>query len=280
MSIHLAEEEIADIVKMLKDNFLDLGNNAPLIFLIMKWLKHKGISQESFWKIIRGSMQLFGDGENKEIQQQILESVCNNDFEAETKMVEVEMIKVIKEVKGENSALRMVRALKSLLPQIQDDSVRKIPVELKNIPYGILSYEGPVIVICDHHKRQIVKCYVVTKENVKGVEYRSVKFNEIILLAVPTNTIIYDDPVTIETKYEIKLETYLGSSFIVGPLTLSEIIAFLKSKGLVLNAGLLEPALVAIIKSLVDSGKAEIKRKEKESVSKINMDITKWISFE
>lgn len=130
---------------------IDPEKKEILISLIIRWLKHKRISATSSQKIISHFGEIFGEDEDKKEIQPLFESIYKYDFQIETTIIEDEMTKLLIDVKGEESALGIVRTLKSLVPQKGLSEIQhKIPLQLKNTLYGILSFDGPTLVVCDY----------------------------------------------------------------------------------------------------------------------------------
>lgn len=183
--------------------------------------------------------------------KKISSDICNTygvETFADTIDIEENLINFLTQSERHDNAIRIILTLKSLLPQ-KNQEIQGILPYLDYGIYGILSYDGPVIAICDFERRQIVKGYIITREDVKSRQYKAIRIGEVLVEVCPINVIIYEDDSAIETKFEIESLTYMGKTIIIGPATLTEIISILKQKSLVLNAATLETSLIAIFRS-------------------------------
>lgn len=138
-----------------------------------------------------------------------------------------------------------------------------------------MSYDGPVVAICDFQNKQIVKGYFIRREDVRGRELQSIRMGEVLVEACPVNMTIYHNDSEIETTFEIEWIPYFGKSFIIGPCSLIEMISILRQKDLVLNAPILESALITICRAFIEAGKASFKDRKQEFGYQMNL--MKWI---
>jgi hypothetical protein len=74
-----------------------------------------------------------------------------------------------------------------------------------------------------------------------------IQYNNVIINAIQTKVIKYENPATIETTYEIEFETPTGIHFKIGPKTIEDIVMELRSKGMVYKIKMAEEALTALL---------------------------------
>ncbi len=88
---------------------------------------------------------------------------------------------------------------------------------------------------------------------------QQIQYNKVIINAVPVKIIRYENPAAIEIKFDIEFETPTGLHIKIGPKTIEEILAELKSKGLVYKTKAAEEALPAILNAYYRENKMIIK---------------------
>lgn len=258
MNYYLTDESIFDVVGIVCNIVTDENRYSVLLFVI-DWLRREGIAQESRQRIVK-----LVTGHNKfESPKQGSEMLLL----AQRKKLNVlndpaQINDSIPSLVSKEDASRISRILRSIVPSRQDfmHFNGKFSFQMENIIYGILSYCGPTIIVCDYKTRQLVKGIAVSRWDKAGNEIRIIHYHEVITLACPLELVIYESPNEVQTKYEVKWETYTGSRFTIGPVTMSELIEFLKLKGLVLYPSLCETGLIALFKAFLEVGKWEVKR--------------------
>ncbi|PWU80466.1 MAG: hypothetical protein DLM72_12090 [Candidatus Nitrosopolaris wilkensis] len=88
---------------------------------------------------------------------------------------------------------------------------------------------------------------------------QQIQYNKVIINAVPVKITRNENPAAIEIKFDIKFETPTGLHIKIGPKTIEEILAELKSKGLVYKTKAAEEALPAILNAYYRENKMIIK---------------------
>ena len=171
--------------------------------------------------------------------------------------------------------------------EIADQIIKDILQTLKPYPNSVLSQLDPAIrnelsghifetvcydpiglVVAHAVKKQTLTCKIIrytsinTRENHK---LENLKYGDVIINAVPTKIIKYEDPTNIETKFEVDFETALGYNIHVGPKTIKDIQEELKLNGLVYNIRTAEEALPAILNAFQRDGKVIIRREVETS---------------
>jgi hypothetical protein len=91
------------------------------------------------------------------------------------------------------------------------------------------------------------------------MEQQQIQYKNVIINAVPVKITRYENPTAIEIKYDIEFETPTGLHIKIGPKTIEEILAELKSKGLVYKTKAAEEALPAILNAYYRENKMIIK---------------------
>lgn len=75
---------------------------------------------------------------------------------------------------------------------------------LNNTIYGILSYDGPIIAICDIQNKQILKGYFIRREGLSNKEFRFLRVSEVLVEACPISITIYPKNPGDKTYFEIE----------------------------------------------------------------------------
>jgi hypothetical protein len=159
------------------------------------------------------------------------------------------------------STLDKYKAKTSILEQL----LPEIAVELKRHVFEVICYNPLNFVISHSDYKQIVDAEIDkierTIKNKQGEEVHSInklKIGDVIISAIPKKIICYDNPTHIESRYEIEFETHTGKVFTTSPKTIEEIIADLRSKGLVYNLRFAEQKLAAILNAYQKEGKVTV----------------------
>lgn len=275
VSINLEETEITEIRKTLETILVkELPQKQYFMQILIKWFKSKGISYESSQRILNPSIKIVESDENTTNLNGI-HDIQYEDYFVNSDIVEQELKNLLVGIEGNDNASRILLTLKSLIPQKNLFNTVNVQSYLNSSIYGILSYDGPVVAICDVQNKQIVKGYFVRREDKKGREYHAIRIGEVLVEACPLNLVIYHDDSEIETKFEVKWISYIGKPFIVGPCSIPEMISVLKYKDLVLNQSSLEAAMISICKSFLERGIASIKHLNLATGYQISLN--KWI---
>jgi bifunctional DNA primase/polymerase-like protein len=161
-----------------------------------------------------------------------------------------------------------------------EESVRK---ELSAYTFELLSYSPLTFVIAHNTKKQTLHGRInITANSNDNDNYTAtsslsasasasttfpqtflvqrISYDSVIINAIPTKIIKYEDPTNIETKYEIEFETPLNYSFHVEPKSIKDILEILKQKALVYKLRAAEEALPAILNAYQRDGKVVVKR--------------------
>ena len=126
-----------------------------------------------------------------------------------------------------------------------NENVKK---ELFEHTFEILGYDPLTFVIAHNTKKQILHGKVNTTNSNNDDNYTTssssltsitiskttliqrVSYDSVIINAIPIKIIKYEDPTSIETKYEMEFETALNYSLHVEPKSIKDILEILKTK--------------------------------------------------
>jgi hypothetical protein len=191
------------------------------------------------------------------------------------------LLKTFVSINGEDKAQESMRCILGILHKYGnpifhqlDENVRK---ELSNHIFEIINYSPLTFVIANRNKKQILhgKIYYSnndfesqnshTRNNIslaitQTTSTQSVRYDLVIMNAIPTKIIKYEDPTNIETKYEVDFETPLGGIIHIEPKSIKDILEELKLNGLVYKIRAAEEALPAILNAFQRDGRVIIKR--------------------
>jgi hypothetical protein len=181
-------------------------------------------------------------------------------------------------ISGEDRAQETMRCLLGILNKYGNpvlnqlnENVRK---ELSSHVFEIMSYSPLTFVIAHRNKRQILHGRIYysndgENQNIQGnnsvtmsqsTTTQYVRYDSVIINAIPMKILRYEDPTNIETKYEIDFETALGTNISIEPKSIKEILEELKLNGLIYKIRMAEEALPAILNAFQRDGRVVVKR--------------------
>ena len=136
--------------------------------------------------------------------------------------------------------------------------------ELSKHSFEVVCYSPFNFVIAHSEKKQILSGTINTakrtEDNEKSEPIQYVQYGNVIIDAVPNKITKYENPSSIEIKYEIEFETPTGQILKIQPANLDEILGYLKINGLVYKVRAAEEALPAILNAYYREGKMTVKR--------------------
>ena len=136
--------------------------------------------------------------------------------------------------------------------------------ELSKHSFEVVCYSPFNFVIAHSEKKQILSGTINTakrtEDNEKSEPIQYVQYGNVIIDAVPNKITRYENPSSIEIKYEIEFETPTGQILKIQPANLEEILGYLKINGLVYKVRAAEEALPAILNAYYREGKMTVKR--------------------
>jgi hypothetical protein len=139
-----------------------------------------------------------------------------------------------------------------------------ISQELSNHSFEVMSYSPISFVIAHSNKKQILSGTIggikQEHDNENSDYIQCVQYEKIIIDAVPIKITKYENPTSIEIKYEIEFQTPTGQLLKFQPASLDEILSYLKLNGLVYKVRAAEEALPAILNACYRDGKVTVKR--------------------
>lgn len=271
----LDEIEIIEIRKTLETIFVkDSPSKEHFMQVLLKWFKNRGISTDSSQKIVAPFIAHSFECHDKTTDLNGIRNLQYHEPFMDLNTIEQEITKLLVDIEGQENALRILGILKSIIPQKNLFNTQSISPYLNCSIYGILSYDGPVVAICNFQNKQIVKGYFIRREDTRGREYRAIRIGEVLVEACPVNVIIHHSDS--ETKFEVEWVPYIGKSFTLGPCSLVEMVSSLKYKDLVPSPSVLETALIAICRAFVEAGLVTFKNRKIESGYQMNL--SKWMA--
>ncbi|MEM0479681.1 MAG: hypothetical protein QXS16_05100 [Pyrobaculum sp.] len=116
-----------------------------------------------------------------------------------------------------------------------------------------IDYTRRIFIVADMDEKIIVRAYASKRD-------KSLKYKEIIAIAVPTRVVVYEDPAGGFSRYEITFDgRTLTKPLHIGPTFFNEVVNRLIAEGLVTRRRLIYDALAAVVNGFIRSGKAELK---------------------
>ncbi len=279
----LNAEDVDEITNELTDYYRD-GFRHNIVYGLAGLLFKRRISRESGEHVINKLCDSYHDPEKNSRMITLF-----NTYETAISGQEVtgysSLLKTFVAIAGENKAHETMKCLLGILNKYGNpilsqlkDNVRK---ELSENTFEILGYDPLTFVIAHNTKKQILHGkiniinsndnndnYTATSSSLflasttvsKTTSIQRVSYDSVIINAIPTKIIKYEDPTSIETKYEIEFETPLDYDFHVEPKSIKEILEILKQKALVYKVRTAEEVLPATLNAYQRDGKVIVKR--------------------
>jgi hypothetical protein len=274
-------EDVDEIINEVTDYYRD-GFRHNIIYGLAGLLFKRRISQESGELIIN---KLCDNSDDPEKSDRMV--TLYNTYERAVSGQEVagysSLLKTFAAIAGENKALETMEYLLGILNKYGNpilnqlkDNVRK---ELSEHTFEILGYDPLMFVIAHNTKKQILHGKINITNNNDNDNYTAtsssflasttiskttliqrISYDSVIINAIPIKIIKYEDPTSIETKYEIEFETALNYSFHVEPKSIKDILEILKQKALVYKIRAAEEVLPAILNAYQRDGKVVVKK--------------------
>lgn len=279
--VDLSEEDINEIIQEIIDYYQE-GNRNHIVYGLSGLLFKKGITLESCKRIVE---RLCENTNDSETNNRIL--TLSNTYEKGNSGQEIEgssgLSQTFVAFAGEEKARETMDHLliilnkygNTVLNQLNEDIRR----ELSNHTFEPISYNPMKFVIAHKDNKQILHGSINFRQDYNNISnnernqtgsYSSilsqspsthlVSYDSVIINAIPTKIIKYEDPTSIETKYEIDFENNLGNKFHIDPKSLKDTLDELKLKGLVYKVRAAEEALPAILNAFQRDGKVLVKR--------------------
>jgi hypothetical protein len=177
------------------------------------------------------------------------------------------LFETLERIVGVESASQIIKDISQMLNPHQNSVLAQLDPNIRNELSGhifeTVCYDPISLVVAHAVKKQILTCKIIrytslnTRDNHK---LENLKYGDVIINAIPTKIIKYEDPTNIETKYEVDFETALGYNIHVGSKTIKDIQEELKLNGLVYKIRTAEEALPAILNAFQRDGKVIVRR--------------------
>ena len=276
----MTEEDTDELLNEIS-NYYSEGFRHNIIYGLSALLFKRGISLNSSEYIVAN---LSDNADNPDPEKIDRLTTLYNTYEKGNAGEPIEgyfsLLKTFSSIAGEDKARETMKFLCSILKKYGnpifnqlDENVRK---ELSDHTFELMSYSPLTFVIAHSNKKQILHGRInINNDSNSHDNYnrnnssftvsqitstQSVSYDSVIINAIPSKIIRYEDPTHIETKYEIDFETALGSTIHVEPKSIKDILEELKLNGLVYKIRSAEEALPAILNAFQRDGKAVIKR--------------------
>jgi hypothetical protein len=271
-TLTLFDPDIAYISESLKQ-FFKADNNGIGIDIIeglANLMFSERINIESTEKIVSGLCNLVHDTNSEE---QVLRKVRSIYLQASRsdQIVDSELLIERLTPLMDDDPKIFVNNLARIWRRYNNPTFKEIPEEIleKLSPhtFEVISEKPKSFVIANSDKRQIFHAVLDVRrpKNRDGESddeeggMPTLKFRDIVINAVPTKIIKYENPASFDIKYEIEFETPLGHKFKTAPLGLDQITAELKTKGLIYKIRSADEALPAILNAYDRDGKITVK---------------------
>jgi hypothetical protein len=277
---NLSEEDSQEIANEILPYYQE-GFRHILIYGLSALLFKRGISLASSEYIIA---KLYDNNENSDPEKIDRQTTLRTTYEKGEAGQPIEgyssLLKTFVSIAGEDKAQESIRCILGILNKYGnpifnqlDENVRK---ELSDHTFETMSYNPLTFVIAHSNKRQILhgkinvnndshthynydqNNYSSTVSQITSTQF--VSYDSVIINAIPSKIIKYEDPTNVETKYEIDFQTALGSIKHIELKPIKEILEELKISGLVYKIRAAEEALPAILNAFQRDGKVFVKR--------------------
>jgi hypothetical protein len=281
VDIDIFEEDLEELVNEIS-NYYHEGSRHLIVYGVSGLFFKKGIRMDSCKVLVERICDNSNDSEKNDRLATI-----SNTYEKGTSGLEIAgsssvsntFAAIAGEERAKESMNRIFKILNRYGNPILNQLDRDIRRELTDHTFEVMSYSPTTFVIAHSDKRQILHGRINFHNNDNQVNRGDNRrigsstsvltqstsipllcYDSVIINAVPTRIIKYEDPTNIETKYEIDFITQLGDNFHTDPKSLKDILDELKLRGLVYKVRNAEEALPAILNAFQRDGKVIVKR--------------------
>lgn len=182
------------------------------------------------------------------------------------------LLETLERIVGVESANQIIKDISQTLNPYQNSVMAQLDPAIRNELSGhifeTVCYDPIGLVVAHAVKKQILTCKIIRNTSVNtrdNHKLENLRYGDVIINAVPTKIIKYEDPTNIETKFEVDFETALGYNIHVGSKTIKDIQEELKLNGLVYKIRTAEEALPAILNAFQRDGKVIVRREVETS---------------
>ena len=264
--ISITETGIADIVAQL-NQFYQKGTRDDFVYGLSGYLYKNKVKLESAEKIIDLLCQSTNDEEHK---NRI--TVLHNTYKKADTGAPIAgyspLIDILTRASDEHNAHSVLKNISRILNIYRNPILSQldntVAQELSKHSFEVVCYSPFNFVIAHSEKKQILSGTINTakrtEDNEKSEPIQYVQYGNVIIDAVPNKITRYENPSSIEIKYEIEFETPTGQILKIQPANLEEILGYLKINGLVYKVRAAEEALPAILNAYYREGKMTVKR--------------------
>ncbi|MGC2426402.1 MAG: hypothetical protein WA421_05155, partial [Nitrososphaeraceae archaeon] len=264
--ISLSETNIAEIIAQL-NQFYQKGLRDDFVYGLSGYLYKNKVKLESAEKIIDLLCQSTHDEEHK---NRI--TVLHNTYKKADTGAPIAgyspLIDILTRASDEHNAHSVLKNTSRILNIYRNPILSQldntVAQELSKHSFEVVCYSPFNFVIAHSEKRQILSGTINTakrtEDNEKSEPIQYVQYGNVIIDAVPNKITRYENPSSIEIKYEMEFETPTGQFLKIQPANLDEILGYLKINGLVYKVRAAEEALPAILNAYYREGKMTVKR--------------------
>ena len=247
--ISLTETDIVDIVAHL-NQFYRKGLRGDFVYGLSGFLYKNKIKLESAEKIIDLLCQSTNDEEHKN-RITVLHNTYNKANTGAPIAGYSPLIDILTRASDEHNAHSVLKNISQTLNKYRNPILSQldstVAQELSKHSFEVVCYSPFNFVIAHSDKKQILSGTINsakrTEDNEKSEPMQYVQYGNVIIDAVPIRVTKYENPATIETKYEIEFETPRGQILKIEPKTIEGILSELRSKALVYKLRIAEEAL-------------------------------------
>jgi hypothetical protein len=227
-----------------KDSINDMIRN-DLIDRLIAFMFSNKVSIDSTEAIVK---QLYDNNENLEEKLKVVRQIYIDGSRGERIPTPLN-----------NDAISKILLKHARLPRTLYTIDPNILNELFTHTFELISETSKSFVVARSDTKQIVQADIETHKIAEDYSEEKLEFEDTIINAIPTEIIQYENPTNPDIKYEIEFETPNGRKYKTDPLSLDEIIKYLRSKRLIYKIRLADEALPAILNAYERDGKITIK---------------------
>ena len=219
---------IAKLLKMLYEETGDSDHIKTRASAVVYSYKKYGVDVESYGEEFEKVLGVRPYGLEKEIRDEEVKGKSG-------------LQEVLEEVLGEEQALNIIK-------EIED--VFGVASPYRDSIIEILDYEKQLYAVANLRKLVVVRA----RRSGDKMVYR-----ERVTVGAPTELVVYVNPISGVTKYEVKWESTTRKTLRIGPALLEEIVDRLKAEGLVLHSRLVSDVVTAIVEGYIRKGRAVVR---------------------
>ncbi len=216
--ISITETDIADIIAQLTQ-FYQKGTRGDFVYGLSGYLYKSKVKLESAEKIIDLLCQSTNDEEHDNRITVLHNTYRNGDTTAPIAGYS-SLIDILTHVSDEHNAHAVLKIISRTLNKYRNPILSQldntVAQELSKHSFEVVCYSPFNFVIAHSEKKQILSGTISsirqTKDNEESEVIQCVQYGNVIIDAVPSKITKYENPTSIEVKYEIEFQTPTGQS--------------------------------------------------------------------